>query len=99
MAANNKVEWISSERGQPKLVIDDYMFVSNGKGRTPGSRYWKCSFKGCQVTAKTIGNNVMGLQGIMNHPDHGHVNDGIEVKNVELKVSKLCLFVHVAFDM
>jgi hypothetical protein len=36
--ANNNVEWITSERGRSKLIIDNYLFESNGKGKTPGVR-------------------------------------------------------------
>ena len=57
--ANLNVEWITSERGGSKLIIDNYLFESNGKGKTPGVRYWTCATSNCPVSAKTNGNNVL----------------------------------------
>ena len=32
MAAPNVVSWLESQKGKTKLIIDDYLFESNGKG-------------------------------------------------------------------
>jgi FLYWCH zinc finger domain len=60
MAAPN-VQWILSQKGKEKLVIDDYTFICNGKGKTisaPNVRYWSCQANGCAVKAKTSGNQL-----------------------------------------
>lgn len=83
--ANNNVEWITSERGRTKLIIDNYLFESNGKGKTPGVRYWTCATCNCPVSAKTNGNNVTDIRGAING-DHGHVNDTAAIASLKLKV-------------
>jgi hypothetical protein len=88
--ANHNEEWITSERGKSKLIIDNYLFESNGKGKIPGSRYWTCATSSCPISAKTIGNNVIDVGGPVNG-DHGHVNDITTIASLKLKVKKLVL--------
>lgn len=86
---NTVIEWLDSQKGQPLLSIDGYLFTNSGKGRTAGVRYWKCAaFKthNCLVSAKSDGANVTNLSGIQNAPDHGHVNDAAQTKNLEVRV-------------
>ncbi len=68
------------------LVVDDYMFTNKGKGKQPGIMYWRC-IQCCGAEAKTDGQNLISLQGIIAPPDHGHPNDCVEVKNRQLKLS------------
>ena len=84
MAAPN-VEWITSQKGKPQLVVDGYMFTCNGKGKAVNVRYWVCA-SGCSARAKTEGNRLVELNGVVNPPDHGHVNDTATLMNVKLKV-------------
>ena len=88
--ANYNVEWITSERGKSKLIIDNYLFESNGKGKIPGTRYWTCATSSCPISAKTIGNNVIDVQVPVNG-DHGHFNDITTIASFKLKVKNLVL--------
>jgi len=89
MAVNYNVQWISSQKGQSQLVIDSYMFQSNGKGRGGNNvRYWKCADKGCDVTARTDGNNVLEVKGLVNPPDHGHPNNVTQLQQHHRMVRK-----------
>lgn len=86
------LQWIVSQKGKEKLIIDDYTFICNGKGKTmsaPNVRYWSCQANGCAVKAKTSGNQLVDLTGVTNPPDHGHVNDVQLVSDLHLKVRLL----------
>ena len=83
MAAPNVVSWLESQKGKTKLIIDDYLFESNGKGKAPTVRYWACATGGCAVRVKTDGNAV---QGVVNQGDHAHINDIQHIKDMKLKV-------------
>jgi len=86
---NRVVEWWESQKGQPLLSIDGYFFTNSGNGKTPGVRYWKCSaFKthDCPVSSKTIGANVMTLNGVLNPPDHGHINADAQARSLDVRV-------------
>lgn len=85
-AINNNVQWLQSSKDRPMLCIDDYLFTDKGKGKQPNVRYWACNKK-CGATAKTVGQVVVQLNGIVNAPDHGHPNDTQLVKDTVLKVS------------
>lgn len=87
--AGRNVTWIKSQKGQDQLVVDDFIFVVNGKGRDPGVRYWCCKTTGCVVTAKTDGQRLIEMKQLPNPPDHGHINHNAELQNIELKVSLL----------
>ena len=52
-----------------------------------GVRYWKCSTNGCTVSAKTHGDRLIEIHGLINPGDHGLVNDNAKISNVELKVN------------
>ena len=82
MAVPNVV-WVDSQKGKTKLVIDDYLFESNGKGKAANVRYWACATGGCAVQVKTDGNVV---QGVVNPGDHGHMNDIQQIMDMKLKV-------------
>lgn len=97
MAALHNVQWLTSNKGQPLLVIDDYIFKDAGKGKSqhaPNVRYWVCKQR-CGVKAKTDGQNLITVEGIVNRPDHGHVSDSIEIKNRNLKVSDVILYFYI----
>jgi hypothetical protein len=79
MAAGN-VQWVTSQKGNPPLVLDDYLFTCNGKGKFPTVRYWSCA-SGCPVNVKTDGNQVINVTGV-----HDHVNDTSLVQHITLKV-------------
>ena len=86
------LQWIVSQKGKEKFIIDDYTFICNGKGKTmsaPNVRYWSCQATGCAVKAKTSGNQLVDLTGVTNPPDHGHVNDVQLVSDLHLKVRLL----------
>lgn len=94
MAASN-VQRIVSQKGKEKLVIDEYTFICNGKGKSisaPNVRYWSCQANGCAVKAKTSGNQLVDMTGVTNPPDHGHVNDVQLVSDLHLKVRLLEFF-------
>lgn len=84
--ANPNVEWINSQKGRSKLIVDNYLFESNGKGKVPGVRYWTCATSNCRVSAKTNGNNLVDIQGSANG-NHDHVDDTAAIANLKLKVS------------
>ena len=83
--ANHNVDWITSQKGRSKLIVDDYLYESNGKGKVPGVRYWTCATTSCPVSAKTNGNNLIDIRGAVNG-DHGHVNDTTAIASLKLKV-------------
>ena len=43
--AGRNVEWIVSQKGNEKLVVDHYLFICNGKGKSGhvNVRYWSCN--------------------------------------------------------
>jgi len=87
--ANNNVKWIKSTKGKDQLVVDDFIFSCNGKGKEVGVRYWICSSPNCKVNAKTDGNQLVRLTGIVNPPDHGHINNSETLTALNLKVCTL----------
>jgi hypothetical protein len=89
--ANHNVQWTTSSKGQNQLVVDDYIFFKNGKGKIPGFIYWICSSPGCKVNAKTNGNQLVSVTNIVNPPDHGHVNSNSYLSALNSKVSSLVL--------
>lgn len=84
--ANYNVKWIKSTKGNDQLVVDDYIYHCNGKGKAGAVKYWICSTPGCRVNAKTQGNNLLSLTGIVNPPDHGHANNSELISDLKLKV-------------
>jgi FLYWCH zinc finger domain len=91
MAALHNVQWLTSNKGKPLLIVDDYIFKDAGKGKlqhAPNTRYWVCKHR-CGVKAKSDGQNLVSVEGLVNWPDHGHVNDSIEIKDRNLKVSEV----------
>ena len=99
MALAHNVQWLTSNKGTPLLVIDDYIFKDMGKGKlvsAPAVRYWACKH-GCGVKAKTDGQNLLHVEGLRHAEDHGHVNDSSELKDRSFKVSDvgLLLFIFV----
>jgi hypothetical protein len=84
--ANANVKWLKSQKGTEKLTVDDYLFQSNGKGKAPGVRYWTCATPGCKVNAKTEGTDLVEIRGLNNPPDHGHINDTVRIKQMNLTV-------------
>ena len=85
--AGRNVTWVKSQKGHDQLVIDNFIFVVNGKGRDPHVRYWSCKTNGCSVTAKTQGHQLVEINQLPNPPDHGHINNVTELRNMELKVN------------
>ena len=81
------VQWTKSSKGHDQLVVDDYIFFKNGKGKTPGVIYWICSSPGCRVNAKTHVNQLVSVTGVVNPPDHGHVNNHYILSALNLKAS------------
>lgn len=57
--ANYNVQLAKSSKGNDQLVIDDYIFSKNGKGKEAGVLYWICSKPGCKINAKAIGNQLV----------------------------------------
>jgi hypothetical protein len=83
------IEWLGSQKGKEKLIIDGYSFTNKGKGKAanaPNVRYWACETNGCAVKAKTDGNLLLTLTGLNNPPDHGHPNNIQQVADLKLKV-------------
>jgi hypothetical protein len=81
------VKWVTSQRGQPQLVVDDYKYTNNGKGKNANIMYWLCAGSktfGCSVRAVTDRQALSDLRG-----QHQHPNDIVEVGNIEMKVSCL----------
>jgi hypothetical protein len=79
------VKWVTSQRGQPQLVVDDYKYTNNGKGKNANIMYWLCAGSktyGCSVRAVTDRQALSDLRG-----QHQHPNDIVEVGNIEMKVS------------
>ena len=71
------------------MTIDGYLFTNSGNGKNPAVRYWKCvGFKtnNCSVTAKTVGQTVIQLSGVVNAPDHGLANDPGRMQSINFKV-------------
>jgi hypothetical protein len=92
--AGNNVQWVSSQKGKTQLVVDNYVFMSNGKGKAVGVRYWKCSTSGCAVSARTQGDRLTEINGCLTPGDHGHVNDSAKISSMTMKVScRQCSFI------
>jgi hypothetical protein len=91
MAALPNVEWYRTSKGKPLLCIDNYLFENAGKGKTAGVTYWKCSTKDaiCEAKAKTRDRNLESLIGVVNPPHHGHMNDEIRLRSLQLLVCTL----------
>lgn len=87
------VEWITSQKGKKKLVVDAYLFESNGKGKTPNVKYWNCLTSGCKVNAKTNGDNLTDIKGTVDG-DHGHANHSVKLAGLKLKVSSVVCNAH-----
>lgn len=83
---NRNVRWIKSQKGKDQLVIENYIFVVNGKGKAPNVRYWACSNSNCSVSAKTDGHQLIDLKNCPNPTDHGHENDTASLRDIEVKV-------------
>lgn len=80
------VDWITSKRGQPVLVVDNYIFSNSGKGKGNSDvRYWSCLKGDCDVKATSSGCHLIYIS----RPDHGHENDYSEVCGRKLVVSYL----------
>ena len=91
------VEWLVSQKGNEKLVVDHYLFICNGKGK-PGHanvRYWSCNTNGCNVRPKRNGNNLVDLMGVVNPPDSGDANDHDRVNDLTFKVRFLIFRVEI----
>lgn len=100
MAVAHNVQWLTSNKGTPMLVIDDYIFKDMGKGKSvsaPNVRYWACKH-GCGVKAKTEGQNLLHVEGLQHAEDHGHVNDSSELKDRSFKVSDVGLMLFIFVD-
>jgi len=83
MAAQG-VEWLTSQRGRDKLILDGYEFVFSGKGKRPNPLnvcYWVCTSSGCGIKVKTEGNVFNGVA-----MAHVHVNSSQRVADLKLKV-------------
>ncbi len=79
------VQWLTSERGKPMLVVDDYIFANNGKGKNPNVMYWICAgnaSNGCSARAGTNGQALTELRGA-----HDHANDDVRIKGLKMKVN------------
>ena len=63
---SGNVQWIKSQKGRTQLIVDNYVFTANGKGKAEGVRYWKCSTNGCTVSAKTQGDRLLEIHGLIN---------------------------------
>ena len=102
---NTVVEWNESQKGAPLLCIDSYLFSNKGHGKDPAVRYWKClgcKTYNCAVTAKTLGQAVVSLSGVVNSPDHGHANDTANISTSDFKVRvKFTMFylTHTKFEI
>jgi hypothetical protein len=66
--------------------VDEYLFESNGKGKAVGVRYWACSTACCKVNAKTEGNQLVQIRGLISTGDHGHINDTMKINGMKLTV-------------
>lgn len=84
---NHNVQWTKSSKGHDQLVVDNYIFFKNGKGKTPGVMYWICSSPGCRVSTKTHVNQLVSVSGVVNPPDHGHIDNCDTLSALNLKVS------------
>lgn len=85
------IEWVVSQKGNEKLIVNGYLFTLNGKGKNanqPNVRYWVCAASGCTVKAKSDGNILTELRGTVNEA-HAHVNDSQQIGNIRLKVINL----------
>ena len=84
------IKWLTSQKGQRQLVVDNYIYKNNEKGKDRGTVYWVCSSKrssGCQATAQTNVDHLNWIHEVDNPPDHGHPNDYAEISSRQLKVS------------
>ncbi len=65
-----KVQWLTSQNGQPMLVVDDYTLSKNGKGQNQDVLYWICASNGhtaCSVQATTQRQVLTDFRGVHNH--------------------------------
>jgi hypothetical protein len=95
--AQNNVEWVKSQRGKDKLVVDEYLFESNGKGKSAGVVYWICANVCCKVNAKTVDRQLVEIKGLINPGDHGHANDKAVIASMKLQVRISSNYFEVTF--
>lgn len=83
------VQWLTSQKGQPMLVVDDYIFSKNGKGKNQDVLYWICASNGhtaCSVRATTERQVLTDFRGVHNHEDSASSlrDKTMKVKNVKI---------------
>ena len=93
--ANYNIRWTASSKGNDQLIVDEYILHTNGKGKTPGVAYWICSSPGCSVKAKTHGNHLVSVTGVVNPPDHGHINNNSTLDDSNLTVSYYVILLYL----
>lgn len=88
------IEFISSNKGKPLLVLDMYVYQLNKS--TTKKKYWKCEVKYCPATVHTNINDQFVRKGDQEHthlssPEHvqirqlkGRVKDRVTHENIPI---------------
>ena len=51
-------QYVMSKRGNPLLVVDNYLYRKNGQTGKNGQQYWVCISPQCSVRTKTLNEKV-----------------------------------------
>jgi hypothetical protein len=80
---NRKLNFMTSNKGQPLLVMNDYVYRCNKK--TIKKKYWTCTAGGCNVCVHTDLNNNYLCGGKIEH-EHAANPEIIEVQQTREKM-------------
>lgn len=82
---DRKIHFITSNKGQPLLVLNDYVYRCNKK--TPKKKYWICTIVGCNVSVQT---NIDGdyLSGRKDTHEHAANPELIEVRQTRQQIKQ-----------
>ena len=80
---NHSIHFITSNKGQPLLVMNNYVYKCNKK--TNKKKYWICTATGCNIFVHTDINNVYIGGGKIYH-EHAASPELIEVKQTRQRI-------------
>jgi hypothetical protein len=82
---NQVLNFITSNKGQPLLVMNGYVYKCNKK--TAKKKYWSCTSNGCNIFVHTdINNNY--LCGGKNEHEHSVNPEAIEVQQTREQIKR-----------
>ncbi|XP_003744409.1 uncharacterized protein LOC100909081 [Galendromus occidentalis] len=68
IADEKPAQYVMSKRGNPLLVVDNYLYRKNGQTGKNGQQYWVCISPQCSVRTKTLNERVNSAIATHSHP-------------------------------